>query len=82
MILDGQIEWALGEETFLAEPGEVIYIAPNTIHRMVNLTDDIARAIWGRWAPNGDRSVYDGGYRYVEPLPEQAPEAVFSASTQ
>ena len=82
VIVDGQIEWTLGEETFLAEPGEVIYIAPNTIHRMVNLTDDIARAIWGRWAPNGDRSVYDGGYRYVEPLPEQAPEAVFSASSQ
>lgn len=82
VILDGQSEWTLGSDTFLAEPGEVIYIPPNTIHRMVNLTDDIVRAIWGRWAPNGDRSVYAGRYRYVEPLPEQSPEAVFPETAQ
>ncbi len=76
VILDGQAEWTLGKDTFLAAPGEVIYIAPNTMHRMVNLTDDIVRAVWGRWAPNGDRSVYEGESRYVEPIPEQPPEAV------
>ena len=77
VVLKGQIEWTLGNDTFLAKPGEVIYIAPNTLHRMVNLTDEIARAIWGRWAPNGDRSVYQGESQYVEPLPIQPPEAVF-----
>ncbi len=76
VVLEGQIEWTLGNETFLAAPGEFIYIAPNTLHRMVNLTDDIAQAVWGRWTPNGDRSVHQGEYRYVEPIPEQPPDAV------
>ena len=76
VVLEGQIEWGLGDDTFIAEPGEFIYIAPSTMHRMVNLTDDVARAVWGRWAPNGDRSVHQGEYRYVEPIPEQPPEAV------
>ena len=74
--LEGRVEWTLGNDTFIAEPGEFIYIAPNTMHRMVNLTDDIAQAVWGRWAPDGDRSVYEGVSRYVEPIPEQPPEAV------
>ena len=76
VLIEGQVEWSLGDETFLAEPGEFIYIAPSTMHRMVNLTDGVARAVWGRWAPNGDRSVYEGKSRYVEPIPEQPPEAV------
>ena len=76
VILEGQTKWTLGKETFLAEPDEFIYIAPNTMHRMVNMTDDIARAVWGRWAPNGDRSVYEGVSRYVEPIPVQPPEAM------
>ena len=77
VVLDGRAEWTLGADTFIAERGEVVYIAPNTMHRMVNLTDDMVQAIWGRWAPNGDRSVFEGEYRFVEPLPEQPPEAVF-----
>ena len=82
VVLDGQAEWTLGDDTFVAEPGEVVYIAPNTLHRMVNLTDGLVRAVWGRWAPNGDRSVFDGEYRYVEPIPEQPPGAGFPESAQ
>ena len=67
-------------QTFLAVPGEVVYIAPNTLHRMVNLTDDPVRAVWGRWAPNGDRSVFEGEFRFMEPLPEQPPGAGFRES--
>ncbi len=77
VVLSGQTEWTLGDDTFIAERGEIVYIAPNTMHRMVNLTDDMVQAIWGRWAPDGNRSVFDGEYRFVEPLPEQPPEAVF-----
>ncbi|HJO05000.1 MAG TPA: dimethylsulfonioproprionate lyase family protein [Acidobacteriota bacterium] len=80
VVLDGQAEWTLGDETFIAERGEVVYIAPNTMHRMVNLTDDMVQAIWGRWAPNGDRSLFEGEFRFVKPLPEQPPEAVFPVS--
>ncbi len=82
VVIDGQAEWTLGNETFLAEPGEVVYIAPNTMHRMVNLTDDLVRAVWGRWAPNGDRSVFEGEFRFVEPLPEQPPGAGFREAGQ
>ncbi len=80
VVIDGQAEWTLGDETFLAVPGEVVYIAPNTLHRMVNLTDDPVRAVWGRWAPNGDRSVFEGEFRFMEPLPEQPPGAGFRES--
>ncbi len=80
VVLSGQTEWTLGDETFIAERGEIVYIAPNTLHRMVNLTDDMVQAIWGRWAPDGDRTVFDGEYRFVEPLPEQPPEAVFATT--
>lgn len=82
LVIDGQAEWTLGDETFLAEPGEVVYIAPVTMHRMVNLIDDPLRAVWGRWAPNGDRSVFEGEFRFVEPLPEQPPGAGFRGSGQ
>jgi len=47
------------------------------MYRKVNLTEDIVQAIWGRWAPNGDRSLFEGEYRFVEPPPKQPPEAVF-----
>ena len=82
VVLDGQVEWTLSTDTFVAEPGEVVYIAPNTMHRMVNLTDDLVRAVWGRWALNGDRSVFEGEFRFVEPLPEQPPGAGFREAGQ
>jgi mannose-6-phosphate isomerase-like protein (cupin superfamily) len=82
VILDGRIEWALGTDTFIAERGEVGYIAPSTMHRMVNLIDEVVRAVWGRWAPDGDRRVFDGQYRFVGPPPVQPPEAVFPVQEQ
>jgi len=82
VMLDGRIEWALGTDTFIAERGAVVFIAAHPMHRMVNLTDEVVRAVWGRWAPDGDRSVFDGQYRFVEPPPVQPPEAVFPVQEQ
>jgi quercetin dioxygenase-like cupin family protein len=69
LVLEGHARWTIGSETFDAGPGTAIYTPPGTAHRMVNVGNDTVRAVWAWWAPGGDRSVFDGGYRFVEPLP-------------
>ncbi len=76
-VLEGRIEWTVGDETFIAEPGTALYTAPSTVHRMVNLGDGIARAVWAWWAPGGDTSVMGPGYRITETLPSQPASARF-----
>ena len=44
---------------------------------MVNLGDNVARAVWAWWAPGGDTSVMATGYRLTEPVPEQSDKARF-----
>ena len=31
-VLDGQVEWTVGGETHVLNPGDAIYIPPNTVH--------------------------------------------------
>jgi len=31
-VLDGQVEWTVGGETHLMNPGDAVYIPPNTVH--------------------------------------------------
>lgn len=76
-VLEGRVEWTVGDETFIAEPGTALYTPPNTMHRMVNLGDNVARAVWAWWAPGGDGSVMATGYRLTEPVPEQSEKARF-----
>jgi oxalate decarboxylase/phosphoglucose isomerase-like protein (cupin superfamily) len=59
----------VGGETFTAEPGTAILTPPNAVHRMVNHGDEPVTAVWAWWAPGGDRGVFEGGYRIVDPLP-------------
>ena len=76
-VLSGRVEWTVGEETFIAQAGTALYTPPNTVHRMVNLRDEIARAVWAWWAPGGDTSVMATGYRLTEPVPVQSEKARF-----
>lgn len=76
-VVAGKVQWTVGDETFVAEAGTAIYTPPNTMHRMVNLGDDVARTVYAWWAPGGDRSVLASGYRMIEPVPDQAAEARF-----
>jgi mannose-6-phosphate isomerase-like protein (cupin superfamily) len=68
-VLEGHARWTVGSDTFDAGPGTAVYTPPGTAHRMVNVGDERVRAVWAWWAPGGDRAVFDGGYRFVEPLP-------------
>ena len=70
-VVSGRAEWTVGSETFIAEPGATIHTPPNTVHRMVNIGDEVLTTVWVWWAPGGDRSVFDGEYEMVEPLPRQ-----------
>ena len=76
-VLSGRISWTIGDETFVAEPGTALYTPPNTVHRMVNLGDEVARAVWAWWAPGGDASVMATGYRLTERVPSQSDAARF-----
>ena len=76
-VVSGKAEWTAGDETFVAEPSTLIYHAPLTIHKMVNLTEEVLVTVWAQWAPGGDRSVFDSGYRLVEQVPEQPSNAMF-----
>ena len=76
-VLSGRVEWTVGDETFIAEAGTAIYTPPNTVHRMVNLTDEVARTVWVWWAPGGDASVLTTGYRLTETVPAQSEKTRF-----
>src|SRR5713226_7039128 len=58
-VMNGTAQWTVGEETFVAEPGMAVYHAPNTLHRMINTGDDVLRAAWFWWAPDGNREVLE-----------------------
>ncbi len=81
-VLEGHVRWTVGAETFEAGPGTAVYTPPDTPHRMENLGGETVRAVWSWWAPGGDRAVFQSGYRFVEPLPQQSPDARFPAASR
>jgi len=76
-VIGGKVRWTVGDETFEAGPGEAIYHAPNTLHRMVNIGAETLRMVYLWWAPGGDRSVLRASSQLLEPVPPQPPSAVF-----
>lgn len=60
IILSGTAECRWGEETFIAEPGTVTHCPPNVPHAMRVIGSEPLRAIIVGWAPDGDRSVWNG----------------------
>lgn len=58
-IIRGTADCAWGEDTFVCEPGTIIYGGPFTSHAMKITSEEPLLALVFSWAPNGDRSVYD-----------------------
>lgn len=60
IIISGTAECEWGDETFTAGPGTVTHCPPNMSHAMRVTGDEPLRAIIVGWAPDGDRSVWNG----------------------
>ena len=57
-IIRGMAECVWGEDSFLAEPGTMIYGPPNTSHAMKVTSEEPCLAIIFSWAPGGRREVF------------------------
>ena len=68
-IISGEADWTVGEETQRVTAGTAIYTKPGQVHRMVNAGDEIVKAMWFWWAPDGRREVFSGEYIFTEPAP-------------
>ena len=76
-VLDGETEWILDGERFIARPGNVYFHSPYQDHEMRGLLEGVPmRAITGSWAPFGDRNVWKRQGTLLEPLPELEPSSV------
>jgi|GEM_PF-1755137 quercetin dioxygenase-like cupin family protein len=76
-VMSGRAEWTVGEETFAAGPGTAIYHPPNTLHRMVNTSDEVLRTVYMWWSPGGDRRVIQVASELLEGVPAQPEKARF-----
>jgi quercetin dioxygenase-like cupin family protein len=76
-VMHGEVRWTVGSENFSASPGMAIYHPSNTLHRMVNVGDDVARVVYLWWAPGGNSSILRVGSRLLEPAAEQPARAKF-----
>ena len=76
-VMSGTAKWTVGDETFTAGPGTAIYHPPNTLHRMVNASDEVLRTVYLWVAPGGDRDVLRQSSQLLESVPEQPPQAKF-----
>ncbi len=80
-ITAGHALWTVGNETREVSTGTTIYIPSGTVHKMTNQGEDTVEAIWVWWAPNGEREIFDGEYRFVEEAPVQPEGAGFRDGT-
>ena len=60
IFLAGTAECEWGGETFTAEPGTVTHCPPNMSHALRVTSSEPLQAIIVGWAPDGDRSVWNG----------------------
>ncbi len=70
-VTEGKADWTVDGVTREVGQGMTIYTKPGAVHKMVNRTGDIVRAIWVWWAPGGNRKVFAGDYEFTEPVPEK-----------
>lgn len=76
-IVSGKALWTVGDETTEVSAGTAIYTKPGAVHKMVNLTDEVVKAVWIWWAPNGNTDVFESEYIFTEDAPEQSKNAGF-----
>ena len=60
IIISGTAECEWGDETFTVGPGTVTHCPPNMSHAMRVTSSEPLRAFIIGWAPNGERSVWEG----------------------
>ncbi len=60
IIISGTAECEWGDESFTAGPGTVTHCPPNMSHAMRVTSTEPLRAIIVGWAPDGNRSVWEG----------------------
>ena len=70
-VTEGKADWTVDGVTREVGQGMTIYTKPGAVHKMVNPTGDIVRAIWVWWAPGGNREVFASDYEFTEPAPEK-----------
>jgi quercetin dioxygenase-like cupin family protein len=54
-VLEGELEFRLGEETFTATPGATVFVPPRVAHAFANRTDGTARFLLILSPPGHDR---------------------------
>ncbi|HEB88324.1 MAG TPA: cupin domain-containing protein [Deltaproteobacteria bacterium] len=73
-VLDGETEWIIEGDRFVARAGHVYFHSPYDDHEMRGLLEGVPmRAITGSWAPFGDRSVWKQPGFLLEGLPDPDP---------
>lgn len=77
-VLSGTTEWTVDGQTKIVGPGGTVHMKPNAAHRIRVVSEDPLRALWAQWAPGGDQSYMDHGYKLLEELPELPDTARFA----
>ena len=67
IMIAGTAECQWGDETFTAEPGTLTHCPPNVHHAIRVTSSEPLRAFIIGWAPDGNRSVFDGFSRLLDP---------------
>lgn len=80
-ITSGQATWTVGDETREVSAGMTIYVPSGAVHKMVNMEEEAVEALWVWWAPNGEREIFDGEYKFVEEKRVQPMESGFKGDT-
>ena len=62
-------------ERFEAGPGSLVYMKPNAVHQLEVISDERIVVVWADWAPDGDKSVHDAGFKILAPVPQQPESA-------
>ena len=68
-MLSGPVEHWVGEDKYVAMPGDIFMTNSYQTHQSRGIVDDLPfRNIGASWAPNGDRTVFKRPFYLVEPL--------------
>ena len=80
-MMSGPVEHWIGEQKYLAMPGDIFMTNSYVPHQSRGIVDDLPfRNIGASWAPNGNREVFNRPFYLVEPLQAQPEGAVLGAA--
>ncbi|MGB0906066.1 MAG: cupin domain-containing protein [Maricaulaceae bacterium] len=75
-MLSGPVEHWIGDNKFVAMPGDIFVTDSFEPHQSRGIKDDlIFRNISASWAPNGDRAVFERPFYLVGEVPDQVSSA-------